>query len=236
MAKQEDITPRDPWQWQANPFVLVSRRERVVQFPRVLLDREATTAEMDKWTSRDCTARERNEATMTISMGVTFLAAWTSAWALRGIAGVSAAPKGAPAEGQCMLVTPPRAQTLVGRDFKDRESGRENPVVQHAAWRRVVAYLQARGRLLAEAGDYDMFTAEAGHDGPDVHAMPLLDVLQRRTPAGMLAEADILAAIPYCRESLQLGALHDHAARYQSAWNIVTTCRARAVAFGDKLI
>lgn len=52
-----------------------------------------------------------------------------------------------------------------------------------------------------------------------------------RTYAGRQAEAATLAAIPWCRDSAHLGALHDYAARSRGSWHIVTACRARALYF-----
>lgn len=233
MAKQDELITRDPWAWQPaeQVMVLVSKRIRNVQFPRALLDKDATPEQMARWLSRESTASERNEATLNILAGVTFLAAWTSAWAYREAAGVSQVPKGAPREQDMVLVTPPATSTLSGRDWKDRESGRPNPVVQHAAWRRVVAYLKARGEALREAGDFDMWTADDGAEGPEVMLLPLADMLNRKTDAGRQAEAATLAAIPWCRESAHLGALHDYAARSPGSWNIATACRARALHF-----
>jgi len=61
--------------------------------------------------------------------------------------------------------------------------------------------------------------------------LPLGDMLTRRNDAGRQAEAATLAAIPWCRESAHLGALHDYAARNAGSWNIATACRARALHF-----
>ena len=233
MAKQDELISRDPWAWQPaeQVMVLVSKRTRNVQFPRALLDKDAAPEQMAKWLAPASTAGERNEATLNILAGVTFLAAWTSAWAYREAGGPNAVPKGAPRETDMVLVTPPATATLSGRDWKDRESGRPNPVVQHAAWRRIVAYLKARGEALREAGDFDMWTADDGAEGPEVMLLPLGDMLTRRNDAGRQAEAATLAAIPWCRESAHLGALHDYAARSAGSWNIATACRARALHF-----
>jgi len=233
MAKQDELITRDPWAWQPaeQVMVLVSKRIRNVQFPRALLDKDATPEQMARWLARESTASERNEATMNILAGVTFLATWTSAWSYREATGVSQVPKGAPREQDMVLVTPPATSTLSGRDWKDRESGRPNPAVQHAAWRRVVAYLKARGEALREAGDFDMWSPDDGAEGPEVMLLPLADMLNRKTDAGRQAEAATLAAIPWCRESAHLGALHDYAARSPGSWNIATACRARALHF-----
>ena len=44
MAKQDELITRDPWAWQPaeQVMVLVSKRTRNVQFPRALLDKDAT--------------------------------------------------------------------------------------------------------------------------------------------------------------------------------------------------
>jgi hypothetical protein len=133
-----------------------------------------------------------------------------------------------------VLVCPPAAQNLAGTGFKDRESGRANPAVQHAAWRRVVAYLEARGRALREAdpGEFDLFHPEGGAEGPEVMLLPLADMLYRRGQNGQQAEAATLSAIPWCRSSDHLGALHDYAIRVPGALNIATACRSRALVFG----
>ncbi len=233
MAKQDELITRDPWAWQPaeQVMVLVSKRTRNVQFPRALLDKDAAPEQMAKWLAPASTAGERNEATLNILAGVTFLAAWTSAWAYREAGGPNAVPKGAPRETDMVLVTPPATATLSGRDWKDRESGRPNPVVQHAAWRRIVAYLKARGEALREAGDFDMWSPDDGAEGPEVMLLPLGDMLTRRNDAGRQAEAATLAAIQWCRESAHLGALHDYASRSAGSWNIATACRARALHF-----
>ena len=233
MAKQDELIPRDPWAWQPaeQVAVLVSKRMRNVQFPRVLLDKAATPEQMARWLAPESTAGERNETTLNILAGVTFLATWTSAWAYREAAGPSQVPKGAPREADMTLVTPPATATLSGRDWKDRESGRPNPAVQHAAWLRIVGYLRARGEALREAGDFDMWSPDDGAEGPEVMLLPLADMLTRRTDLGRQAEAATLAAIPWCRESAHLGALHDYAARHPVSWNIATACRARALHF-----
>lgn len=234
MARQDETQPRDPWAWQhpEHVMVLVSKRMRNVQFPRALLDRDATPEQMAKWLAPTSTAAERNEATLNINAGVTFLATWTSAWAYRDAASPSQVPKGAPQEAAMVLVVPPATGNLSARDWKDRDSGRPNPQVQHAAWRRIVEYLKARGAALREAGDFDMWTADDGAEGPEVMLIPLADMLGRKTDAGRQAEAATLAAIPWCRESAHLGALHDYAARSPGSWNIATACRARALHFG----
>ena len=232
MAKQDEVTTRDPWEWQSNPTVLVSKRTRKVQFPRALLNGEATPEQMAKWLAPESTSIERSETTLTMLAGVTFLGTWTSAWALRGIGSAGQAPKGALAESSMVLVTPPSAQVIDARGFKDRESGRPRPDVQHAAWLRVLAYLRARGKLLAEAGDFDMWSPDDGAEGPEVMLMPLDDLLRRKTHAGQQAEAATLAAIPWCRASDHLGALHDYAIRHSASAAIATACRARALFFG----
>mgnify|MGYP003654407926 CR=1 FL=1 len=229
MAKQEELV-RDPWEWQSNPTVLVSKRLRRVQFPRALLAGEASAEQMAKWLAPECLSTDRNEVTLNILAGVTFLSTWTSAWALRSIGGASQAPKGAPAESAMVLVAPSSTSQEV-KGFKDRETGLPHPANQHAAWLRAIAYLRARGKLLAEAGDFDMWTADDGAEGPEVQTLPLLDLLQRKTEAGRVAEAATLAAIPWCKDSGHLGALHDYAIRHSASAGIAIACRARALHF-----
>ena len=76
MAKQDELIPRDPWAWQPaeQVAVLVSKRMRNVQFPRVLLDKAATPEQMARWLAPEPSAGERNETTLNILAGVTFLA------------------------------------------------------------------------------------------------------------------------------------------------------------------
>ena len=233
MAKQEELV-RDPWEWQSNPTVLVSKRGRRVQFPRALLSSEATAEQMAKWLAPESTSIERNEATLTILAGVTFLAAWTSSFALRSISGAGQAPQGPLATALMILVSPPSAQVVDAKGFKDRETGRPHPGNQHAAWLRVIAYLRARGKLLAEAGDFDMWTTDDGAEGPELQTLPLQDLLLRKTEAGRVAEAATLAAIPWCRAGDHLGALHDYAIRHSASSAIATSCRARAIGIGVK--
>lgn len=70
-----DEVPTDPFAWDPDPVVLVSRRPRILYFPHVLLQRDATPEEVRRWAGAndENTAGRRRDEQMFVQAGVTFL-------------------------------------------------------------------------------------------------------------------------------------------------------------------
>jgi len=238
MAKSDLIDPSSPPvatapEWDKDPIVCVSARERDLSFPASLLTREATPADIAKWTGADLMAA-RNEHTFRLCAGVNFLGTFTTQWRLRDVQSQAQAPKAAPSPDECGIIWPSsRADGVINGApmFKFPESRALNPAAIHAGWMRVLAYLRAQEAARAAdtgAAPLVLFAPDNGHDAPQVILCRLSEVLTQRTTLGQQAHPHMVNAIKWAKDGAHLGALHDYAVRSPSAWNIAEACRIRA--------
>lgn len=219
--------------WDADPVVVVSRRPRVVSFPGILLEREPTASDL-KMLRNGQNRSMPGEQRLTISGGVTFLGAHTTAFALRAVPGPGQAPRGAPPEGDLRIVVP---ETTASNDLQrgvrvvDRESRRVVPARVHEALLRVLDWLRREEEHLRDEKGVQpiLFTADDGFDpeGPEVAVMPLSEVFEQRTDRGRHAYAATQKNIAWAKNGTHLGALHDYAVRNPGGWLLAQEARAR---------
>lgn len=232
-APQGDDPPPDPFAWESDPTVLVSRRSRILMFPQALVERTPSAAEVAAWYAPDAGAhRTRSEQMLSIHAGVTFLGAYTTSWDyLHTTPGH--APTGAPRPDKCLLVRPMTKVELTDprSGNVDPETRRLIPAKVRAILHRIVGYLKDQ-KL---SGAHDLFTAPDGFDAPELMLLPLSEVIEQRTERGQQAHAMVINTIPHLRRDPQhvatpLGALHDYAlrARHNRGAAIVAACRTWA--------
>lgn len=229
------LPPAPSFAWTRDPLVLVSRRIRDIAFPGALLVRDPTPADLARW--RDPNSRTSNvaEHKVRVLAGVTFLGAYTSAWALRAVPGPGQAPRSAPAPDSLLIVQPDSrtaAGILSGGQFMDRDSRRVDPAKVHAAWLRVFRWMETEdARTDLPAGDdglrLRLFSPADGHDAPEMAIMRLSEVLTMTTEAGRHAFPATMNACRWHKDGPNLGALHDYAVRTPASWPLVTEIRAR---------
>lgn len=235
MAKPDpsnEAPPNSP-EWDRDPIVCISARERDLSFPAAVLTREPTEADIAKWTGADLMAA-RNEHTFRLCAGVNFLGTYTTAWRLREVQNQALAPRGNPPADECFTLWPSsRADAVINAApmFKFPETRLLNPEAVHAGWMRVLAYLRSQEAARAAdtgAAPLVLFSADNGYESPQVIVCRLSEVFTQRTLAGQQAHPYMVNAIKWAKDGQHLGALHDYAARSQSAWNIAEACRVRA--------
>lgn len=226
--------PFDPWAWDPDPVVVVSRRPRVLYFPPDLLLREPTEADVKRWTSAngsgggDIAWSSTLNKQLALGAGVTFLGAYTSSWAYHTTA-PGHAPKGPPPPDKMLLVQPytfaSATMSAPGSGNVDPETRRLLPHRVHAALRRVLDYHEKHASP-------HLFRALDGHDAPEVMVLPLSEVFSQRTERGQQAHTTVLVTIPHLRANRHevmtpLGALHDYAIKFKTRAGdpIVTACR-----------
>lgn len=235
MTKPPAASPSDQpaasFEWTRDPVVAVSKRTRNLTFPSSLLLREPTDAERARW--KDGDRRDPvPTSTFTLYAGVTFLGAMTSVFALRDVAGPGQAPRAAPPESAMLIVAPTgnAGGVFTSGPFTDRETRKVVPALVHAAWMRVMRWLEADDKVTAEkrtSGLPLLFTAGDGYDAPEVAVLRLSEALTQRTDAGRLAYPAITSSIKWAKDGGHLGALHDYAVREVAAWPLVGDIRAR---------
>lgn len=227
-----DTTPADPFAWDPDPTVLVSRRARILYFPKVLASREATDAERSAWRSQESTIILRGEEQLAVGPGVTFLGTWTTSWADRHT--MKGHASATPDASKMLLVEPfTRVRDLIvnRRENKDPASGRLLPHRVQAIYARIIAHLQREARD-GRCGAMNPWETADGFDAPELMLVRLSEVFTQKTEAGQQAAATVLATIPHLRadrhETLTpLGALHDYAVRSRGggATSILEACR-----------
>lgn len=225
--------PADPFAWDPDPLVLVSRRPRILYFPRVLATRDATEDDYKRWRSDSSTTAQRQEEQMAVGAGVTFLGTHTTSWA-----DLATRPGHAPAvpdPARMILVEPfTRVRDLITRaENKDPASGRLLPHKAHAIYLRILRHLQREAKD-GRAGVNPWETVD-GFDAPDLTLLRLSEVFSQRTDAGQQAHATVTATIRHLRRDRHevltpLGALHDYAVRNRAGGAILEECRRWAVA------
>lgn len=235
MAKPDpssDTTPNSA-EWDRDPIVCVSARERDISFPAALLVRAPTDADVAKWNGDSLTAA-RNDQRFRLAAGVNFLGTFTTQWRLRDIPSQNAAPKLAPSPDHCAVIWPSSGAdgTINAAPvFKFPGTMTLNPAAIHAGWMRVLDYLRAQeARHAADTGQAPLvlFAPASGHEAPQVIVCRLSEVLTQRTEAGQQAHPHMTNAIKWAKNGAHLGALHDYAVRNPSGWNIAEACRQRA--------
>lgn len=230
----EPETSADPFAWDPDPIVLVSRRPRVLYFPGALALREPTAADIAAWTAdrgseRPATPDTRQDQQLAISAGVTFLGAYTSSWAYHTTT-PGHAPSGPPRPDQMLLVMPfHEAHAVIDNlrnGYKDRETARLRPEKVRAFFLRVLGYA-------AKHSVPHLFTTPDGFDAPELQLLRLSEIFKQNTDNGQQAHAAIINAIPHLRAQrfetiTPLGALHDYAIRSKHGRAIMEACRSWA--------
>lgn len=229
--KNRDAADSDPFRWDPDPLVLVSRRPRILYFPRVLASRDPTDADYAAWRSPDSTTLRRQEEQLAVGAGVTFLGTYTTSWAeLQTRPGHASQ---VPDPAKMILVEPfTRARDAVDvRANKDPSTGRLIPARVNAIYLRILAHHQRE----AQAAEVNPWETRDGFDAPELMLVRLSEVFTQRTDAGQQAHATVTATIRHLRRDRHevltpLGALHDYAVRARSGGAILEECRRWATA------
>jgi hypothetical protein len=209
-----DVHAADPFAWDPDPLVLVSRRGRALYFPGALLRAPATDAQVKTWTATEARTGERDEKHVALLAGVNFLGALTSTWALRAVVGHNV-PTGAPAPDKCALLWPYTSGhdrvTGVASGNVDRETGRLRPDRVQAAILRVLEYHRAH------ADTEGLWSPQDAFDAPELAIMRLSELFRQASPEASAAHSATIAAIKFARRTpdvtATLGGLHDYAVR-----------------------
>ena len=226
-----DSAPADPFAWDPDPLVLVSRRARILYFPKVLATRDATDADYQRWHADTATIASRQEEQLAVGAGVTFLGTWTTSWndlhTTRGHA------TSIPDPSKMLLVEPfSRVRdAITRRENKDPATGRLLPHRVAAIYARIVRHLQ-REAADERAGVLNPWEVQDGFDGPELALVRLSEMFTQRTEAGQQAHATVTSTIRHLRRDRHevltpLGALHDYAVRGKGggASAILEECR-----------
>lgn len=231
MAAEKTAPIADPFAWDPDPVVLVSRRNRVLTFPAALLRGEMSDDAVRRYMDppKDSGAvGTREEKMLAVLAGVNFLGARTTAWShLR--TQQSHAPTGAPDPNAMITVWP----YCTGHDIVaakggpnyDRETGKVRPDGIRMTLLRVLEF-HKRHR---PADSADLWATADGFDAPELSLLRLSEVFRQHTPAGRDAHVSVTAAIPHLRRTAEvlphLGALHDYAIRDRAGSGIMMACR-----------
>lgn len=239
-----DTDDRDPFAWDPDPIVLVSKRPRRLYFPRLLIDRDATPEEIKAWTTPPDPLPNgatrpgphlpsvRQDQWIVAQAGVTFLGTYSTSWA--DLATVQGHATAIPNMQRAILaqpVTQAQAAIINNPANKDHATGRMRPDKVRAIFERVFRYLREHRHPSAP----DLWTSADGYDAPEMMLLPLSELFTQRTEAGQHAHAMVVKAIPHLRRVVHetvapLGVLHDYAIRSRSggASAILSQCRAMA--------
>ncbi len=118
-----DELPPDPFAWQPDPVVVVSRRNRVLAYPADLIKGDPTPEQVRRWTNPEARAEHRNDKMLALIAGVNFIGCRTSSWAyLHTQQGQQ--PQGPPQDSQQVLVWPQMSQHA---DISNPRSGNVDP-------------------------------------------------------------------------------------------------------------
>jgi hypothetical protein len=227
---------RGPFWWDPDPLVLVSRRPRILYFPKVLASRDPTPRDYEAWRSQESTTLRRQEEQLAVGAGVTFLGTYTTSWA-----DLETRPGHAtrtPDPAKMLLVEPfSRARDAIASQAnKDPATGRLIPAKVNAIYRRILAHLRKEAED-GRAGTVNPWEPMDGFDAPELMLVRLSEMFTQRTDAGQQAHATTFATIRHLRRNpheavTPLGALHDYAIRHVSggARAIVDECRRWATA------
>lgn len=222
----------DPFAWEPDPVVLVSRRPRSIVFPADLLRGEPTAEQVKRWNTPPTDigqAAHRTDAMMAILPGVNFLGTFTSSWLLRTHDG-RMAPQGPPPPDKCAVFYPssPNGRDLIDGQRsgnRDRETGRLRPDKVRAIVDRVLKYCREH----RAPTDLDLWSTMDGFDAPELQALRLSELFRQNSQEAAHAHASVTAAIPHLRRTQEhaavLGALHDYALRDRAGSAILAACR-----------
>lgn len=242
MAQPEKTTdkpaPYSPT-WTADPWVVVSKRMRNLEFPAVLLTRDANAEEMERWRRgpTDIAAARVPAFSVSLCAGVTILGALTTQWKYLDIPSQNLRPTNPPNTDACVLVWPvstANEQVAQSLEFKARDAdGRPNPEVIDPSrvadmWRRVLAYHAAQEDALIKSGVHlfsPLFVAQRGYDAPELTVGRLSDFLHQRGDAYREAFPYLAANYKGTRDGRHLGAFHDYCVRSDRGWDFVFKAR-----------
>lgn len=227
--------------WTANPWVVVSKRMRNLNFPAVLLTRDATNEELEAWRKgpTDVTAPRIPTFTLTLFAGVTILGAMTTQWKYLDVQDRRTRPHNPPNLDDCTLLTPPSSANpqIFNKDdpaFKARdEQGRPDHEVTDPGrisdmWRRVLGYFRDEEALAMSSGVYvgaPLFRAPRGFDAPELTVGLLSDFLTSKGDAEREAFPFMASNIKGTRDGAHLGAFHDYCVRSDRGWDFVLKAR-----------
>jgi hypothetical protein len=222
---------RDPFAWDPDPTVLVSKRSRRFMVPKSLFERAATDRDRKMWHLEASDGHRRpDEAWLTIHAGVTFLGTLSTSWRDLQAAGPGQC-SAMPDMSRAVLAQPvSQAQQTIVNTYanKDPATGRLLPPAVFAIFARVVEYLR-------DEQQPGLWRTDDAFDAPEMMLLPLSEVFSQRTNAGQQANAMVTAAIPVLRRSLHetitpLGVLHDYAIRHRGggAAAIASLCKAKS--------
>lgn len=223
--------PTDPFAWDPDPLVVVSRRGRIVMFPADLLREEPSDEQVKSWTTwKETRAEERDEKQLVFHPGVNFVACRTSAFhylhhAANVVAGSTAPPP--PDALRTVALATTGADLLAGpmSGNLDRDTGKVRPDRLRAAFERVLAFLQTHRAPRSP----DLWNPPNGFDAPELMLLPLSEVLTGKTEQGQQAKNIVETTLQSFRRTndaaLIVGALHDYAIRSRPAANIMAECR-----------
>lgn len=231
MAAEKTAPIADPFAWDPDPVVLVSRRNRVLTFPAALLRGEMSDDAVKRYMDpmRDIGAvGTREEKMLALVAGVNFLGTRTTSWGLLKTQ-PNHAPTGAPDPNAMITVWPfcsgHDLVTTKGGPNWDREVGKVLPSGIRAALMRVLDF--CRKHRPADASD--LWATADGFDAPELSLLKLSEVFRQNTPAGRDAHVSVVNAIPHLRRTPEvlapLGALHDYAVRDRAGAGIMMACR-----------
>lgn len=214
----------DPFAWDPDPVVLVSRRARRLLFPRLLVERALTADEV---------ATARPDLWVIAQAGVTFLGTLSTSWA--DLATMPGHASTVPDMRRAVLAQPAswaqQAISAPGAGNKDPATGRLRPDRVREIFRRVFAYVKDTRHPTSP----DLWTTVDGYDAPEMMMLPLSEVFSQRTERGQQAHEAVFKTIPVLRRVVHetvtpLGVLHDYAVRARGggASAILSACRAKA--------
>lgn len=246
-AAVETETPEIVQKWDADPLVLVSRRPRVLVFPQSILLREPSKEDAERFAfgakdqkGESVRAADRQEVTMQVNAGVTFLGSWTTAWKLLNVEDASKAPRDArgrpvpPPYDSCVLVYPTtKARTMFdGPQFRDPAT---RAILGHQvsqAFKRVFAWIEMQDLEVSQIqGTVGLWQTPPGYESPELMLIPLKEVFAQKGAKGQWAHASMTASLKWFKDATHLGALHDYACRMEGGWNTAMACRDRARAW-----
>lgn len=238
--------------WDPNPLVVVSKRNRSLYFPKILLQRDITSEDEATW-AKELEAAEsgktgktplniRQEAPLYLAAGVNLIGCYSSVFSFKKLE-----QNQRPVDGKGRPVPPPADKLVLlypqtpawrifeGPGFVSSATQQIDASKVHAAFVRVFKYLKKRDEESAAAEGYvGLFQTPPGFSSAEILQMPLADVFSQKGQDGQAAYGYALSGVKIAKNLGQLGALHDYAFRHASGWNIVEACRTRSIAFGHQ--
>lgn len=232
-AKSDPAEAPSPFvlRWDPDPEVVCSRRTRDLSVPAALLMREATKAELERWASPEDMSMVAR-VTVRLNAGANFLGAGVTQWLYRGLTSYSQV-KGTPGPESVVALWPKSSEdnTISSAPrFKGRDSNAVDPEKVCAAWKRVLAYLEAQEKQSLERDGHaplTLFTPLAGYDAPELVVCRVSELFSLRTVDGQHAQPHVMGSIKWAKDGRHLGALHDYALRHPGGGPIALACQQR---------